>query len=104
MSSFLDQNPVNPSVDVNTQLPPWHRTLLHAAVLAIDVDLVRQLIDRGANVILKDFQNMSPLGIAKSMFSYIDPESSLGKKLLEIKDILQEEQVFVCFEVVCSFI
>lgn len=93
MSTFVDHNPINPSVDVNTQLPPWQRTLLHTAILAVDVELVRNLIDRGASLLLKDYQNLTPLGLCKSMFAYIDPESTLGQKLLEIKDILQEEQL-----------
>lgn len=55
------------TVDINTPLPPWKRTLLHSAVAASDSSLCWDLLKRGANPFSCDYLGVSSIALAASM-------------------------------------
>jgi hypothetical protein len=58
--------PIN-STNVNVALPPWNRTLLHSAVQTCDVELIWELLLKGANPFAKDYRGITPMEIAYAM-------------------------------------
>jgi hypothetical protein len=58
--------PIN-STNVNQALPPWNRTLLHTAVQTCDVELIWELLLKGANPFAEDYRGITPIEIAYAM-------------------------------------
>jgi hypothetical protein len=56
------------STNVNAALPPWNRTLLHSAVQTCDVDLIWELLQKGANPFARDYRDIAPVDIAQAMY------------------------------------
>jgi hypothetical protein len=56
------------SANVNVALPPWNRTLLHSAVQTCDVDLIWELLQKGANPFAQDYRNITPIDIAQALY------------------------------------
>eukprot|EP01117_Protostelium_nocturnum_P011667 TRINITY_DN4246_c0_g1_i1.p1 TRINITY_DN4246_c0_g1~~TRINITY_DN4246_c0_g1_i1.p1 ORF type:complete len:335 (-),score=117.74 TRINITY_DN4246_c0_g1_i1:54-1058(-) len=70
-----------PSVDINAR-NPFNETALTLASCWGHIDTVRLLLNKGADVTLKDWQNRDALAFAKSMF---------GKsKMVELIDLLED--------------
>ena len=68
------------TVDVNTPLPPWKRTLLHSAVAAGDAHLCWHLLKKGANPFACDYLGISPIALATSMLPVVDESNCLADK------------------------
>ena len=83
----------------NTQANATRKTLLHSAVLASDPELTWDLLCRGANPFVKDRMGVTPIDLARLMYSGIvnSSEFSNEKKVYDVLPKLAYPEVSIEF-------